>query len=67
MRSAALYFGWYDWNVSGPFLNPRFRFRKGAVAMHLHSFSAEQLGERAEKLERSAVGTGGRGDHRQCV
>lgn len=43
MRDAALYFGWYDWNVSGPFLNPKFRFRKGAVAMHLHSFSAEQL------------------------
>jgi len=43
MGDAALYYGWYDWNVSGPFLNPRFRFRKGAVAMHLHSFSAEQL------------------------
>jgi uncharacterized protein (TIGR03790 family) len=43
MTDAALYYGWYDWNVSGPFLNPAFRFRKGAVAMHLHSFSAEQL------------------------
>ena len=43
MGDAALYYGWYDWSVSGPFLNPRFRFRKGAVAMHLHSFSAEQL------------------------
>ena len=40
---AALYYGWYDWNVSGPFLATEFRFRKGAVAMHLHSFSAEQL------------------------
>ena len=45
MTEAALYFGWYDWNVSGPFLNPRFKFRQGAVAMHLHSFSAEQLGD----------------------
>ncbi len=45
MRDAALYYGWYDWNVSGPFLNPKFRFRKGAVAMHLHSFSAEQLND----------------------
>jgi uncharacterized protein (TIGR03790 family) len=44
LGAAALYYGWYDWNVSGPFLNPGFRFRKGAVAMHLHSFSAEQLG-----------------------
>lgn len=43
MEDASLYHGWYDWNVSGPFLNERFRFRKGAVAMHLHSFSAEQL------------------------
>jgi uncharacterized protein (TIGR03790 family) len=43
MRDASIYYGWYDWNVSGPFLNPKFSFRKGAVAMHLHSFSAEQL------------------------
>lgn len=43
MREAAFYHGWYDWHVSGPFLNPAFKFRKGAIAMHLHSFSAEQL------------------------
>ena len=43
MRDAAFYHGWYDWNVSGPFLNPAFKFRKGAIAMHLHSFSAEQI------------------------
>jgi uncharacterized protein (TIGR03790 family) len=43
MNDAALYYGWYDWSVSGPFLNPRFRFRKGAIAIHIHSFSAEQL------------------------
>lgn len=43
MGEAALYFGWYDWGINGPFLNPRFKFRKGAVAIHLHSFSAEQL------------------------
>ncbi len=43
MTDAALYYGWYDWNVSGPFLNSRFQFKKGAVAIHLHSFSAEQL------------------------
>jgi uncharacterized protein (TIGR03790 family) len=43
MTDAALYYGWYDAHVSGPFLNPRFQFRKGAVALHLHSFSAEQL------------------------
>lgn len=43
MTDTALYFGWYEWNVNGPFLNPSFRFRPGAVAMHLHSFSAEQI------------------------
>ncbi|MCF7731147.1 MAG: TIGR03790 family protein [Akkermansiaceae bacterium] len=43
MGDASLYYGWYDWHVSGPLLNPAFKFRKGAVAMHLHSFSAQQL------------------------
>jgi hypothetical protein len=43
LRDTALYFGWYDWNVNGPFINPNFRFKKGAVAVHLHSFSAGQL------------------------
>ena len=45
MTDAAIYYGWYDWNVSGPFLNPGFHFRPGAVAVHLHSFSAEQLSD----------------------
>jgi len=45
MTEAAVYYGWYDGNVSGPFLNPTFMFRPGAVAVHLHSFSAEQLSD----------------------
>lgn len=62
MNGAALYFAWYDWNVSGPFLNSRFKFRKGAVAMHLHSFSAEQLSNPAKNwsgglLEKGAAVT----------
>ncbi len=62
MREAAFYFGWYDWSVSGPFLNPAFTFRKGAVAMHLHSFSAQQLRDPAKNwsgglLERGAAVT----------
>ncbi len=62
MTDAALYYGWYDWNVSGPFLNSRFQFRKGAVAMHLHSFSAEQLSSGAKNwsgalLEKGAAAT----------
>ncbi len=43
LSDTAVYYGWYDWNVSGPFRNPKFRFRKGAVAVHIHSFSAAQL------------------------
>ncbi len=62
MGEAALYFGWYDWDVSGPFLNPAFRFRKGAVAAHLHSFSAQQLGNATQNwsgplLEKGAAVT----------
>lgn len=64
MTDAALYYGWYDGHVSGPFLNPRFQFRKGAVAIHLHSFSAEQLTDGNKNwcgplLEKGAVATVG--------
>ncbi len=43
MKQAAMYYGWYETHVNGPFLNPNFRFRPGAIACHIHSFSAEQL------------------------
>lgn len=43
MLDASLYFGWYTTNRNGPFLNPKMKFRKGAVAVHLHSLSAAQL------------------------
>jgi len=64
MTDAALYFGWYDWHASGPFLHPLFRFRKGAVAVHLHSFSAEQLQDPTKNwcaplLEKGAAATVG--------
>lgn len=39
----AVYFGWYGMHVSGPFLDPDFRFRPGAVAVHIHSFSASTI------------------------
>lgn len=38
-----LYFGWYQWNATGPFTAPGFRFPVGAVALHIHSFSAATL------------------------
>ncbi|HMP90873.1 MAG TPA: TIGR03790 family protein [Kiritimatiellia bacterium] len=43
MEDAAIYFGWYREHVAGPFTNRGFRFRPGAVAYHLHSFSARTL------------------------
>lgn len=38
-----LYFGWYQSNLSGPFAASGFRFPVGAVALHIHSFSASTL------------------------
>jgi len=39
----ALYFGWYAPDLNGPFLLPGFRFPPGAIAVHVHSFSAHTL------------------------
>lgn len=43
MRHAAMYLGWYMEHAAGPFMQKNFRFTPGAVAMHLHSFSAVTL------------------------
>ena len=43
MTDAAVYLGWYIRSPDGPFLNPAFRFRRGAVATHIHSFSATSI------------------------
>lgn len=43
MNNAALYYGWYTTHRNGPLLNPNFKFRRGAVAVHLHSYSASNL------------------------
>jgi uncharacterized protein (TIGR03790 family) len=43
MNNAALYFGWYTEHISGPFVRPDFRFARGAVAVHIHSYSAATL------------------------
>ncbi len=45
MQEAAIYFGWYTFHRNGPFLNPAMKFQPGAVAVHLHSLSAGQLGD----------------------
>ncbi len=43
VTDAAAYYGWYAENIDGPFAEPGFRFLPGAVAVHLHSFSASTL------------------------
>ena len=43
MTDCALYYGWYAGAVAGPFTRPDFRFLPGAVAVHIHSFSANTL------------------------
>jgi uncharacterized protein (TIGR03790 family) len=43
MSQIAIYAGWYDGDVSGPFTLPTVEFMPGAFAYHLHSFSADTL------------------------
>jgi uncharacterized protein (TIGR03790 family) len=43
MTDCALYYGWYAGTVAGPFNQPGFRFVRGAIAVHIHSFSANTL------------------------
>jgi uncharacterized protein (TIGR03790 family) len=43
MTDCALYYGWYAGTVAGPFTQPDFQFVPGAVAVHIHSFSASTL------------------------
>lgn len=40
---AAWYFGWYTGDLNGPFALPGYRFPPGAVALHIHSASAQTL------------------------
>lgn len=46
MTDCALYYGWYYPNISGPFNRSDFHFVPGAIAMHIHSFSAGTLRDR---------------------
>jgi uncharacterized protein (TIGR03790 family) len=43
ISDCALYYGWYSDRVVGPFAQPSFRFAPGAVAVHIHSFSASTV------------------------
>jgi uncharacterized protein (TIGR03790 family) len=39
----AFYFGWYADHPSGPISDPDFRFPPGAIGIHIHSYSAENI------------------------
>jgi hypothetical protein len=43
VSDAAVYYGWYAESISGPFAEEGFRFKPGAIAAHIHSFSASTL------------------------
>jgi uncharacterized protein (TIGR03790 family) len=43
MTEAALYFGWYSEQPAGALADPHFQFEQGAVACHIHSFSANSV------------------------
>lgn len=61
----AFYFGWYSHHADGPFgVKGNFRFVRGAVAVHLHSYSAVTLRQAGRNwcgplLERGAACTVG--------
>lgn len=48
LSQVALYFGWYDSGVTGPFYRAAVEFLPGAFAYHLHSFSAANLRSASE-------------------
>ena len=43
MSDCALYYGWYAGGITGPFNQFDFQFVPGAIAVHIHSFSASTL------------------------
>jgi uncharacterized protein (TIGR03790 family) len=49
MPQACYYMGWYMEHVGGAIARPGFRFERGAVAYHLHSFSALTLRSTKER------------------
>jgi len=64
VTNAAIYYGWYDGQVSGPFTDQEMHFTPGAVAVHIHSFSAATIRNPtaywcAPLLERGASATVG--------
>jgi len=48
LSQVAVYVGWYDSGVTGPFYRANVEFLPGAFAYHLHSFSAANLRSASE-------------------
>jgi hypothetical protein len=40
MRRAAIYYGWYSDRIAGALAERGFKFARGAIAVHIHSYSA---------------------------
>ena len=58
MTDAMLYFGWYADKPSGVFLDPALRFRPGAIAVHIYSFSASTIRQAPESWVSSIINHG---------
>jgi uncharacterized protein (TIGR03790 family) len=43
VTDAALYYGWYAGSISGAMASAEASFRRGAIAVHIHSYSAASL------------------------
>lgn len=43
ITDAALYYGWYEWTLGGAFATSEKPFCRGAVAVHIQSFSAQTI------------------------
>ncbi len=43
LRRTAIYLGWYAQDLGGALAAPDFRFEPGAIALHIHSYSATTL------------------------
>ncbi len=64
LPDTALYFGWYSGGITGGVATTGFKFKRGAVACHLHSFSASTIRSTTQAwvgplLERGAAATMG--------
>lgn len=46
LRQVAAYYGWYEGDLTGALADPGMEFRPGAIAVHIHSFSAATLRSR---------------------